>query len=398
MLAMQGENRIRSASLLMSVASFFIWISVLNFGQVVLGFSESSFTPRLNRFITGHGKLQSAPKPSFRRQMPVVKAGREDEIRRKIAQLKRQGKITNQPSVTQDDGTIKAPSVSDQYGDKVRQKLGAKKAKLMGTYGQTSVDEEDAVFLEVDGDDDEEEALVATSTRRQAQLGALAKEEDDDDAPQSSYEPPSSTTEYKNFDASLFAFDEDDDEEDDEDALVDLVAAKLQEKREREQKEKEEAGRKKLEELKQEQKELREEEKQLTTNADSSSSEKLTSGIGGRWTKSNETSGGDYKPSKSGTWGVFERPKDISRAFGGGKRVGAGYTPDVLNKQQSEEDTRARLRQYREKVGIEVQSEKDHAAEIEQALEIGKRAMEVRHHVGTDKFICHILERIVAHT
>ncbi len=105
---------------------------------------------------------------------------------------------------------------------------------------------------------------------------------------------------------------------------------------------------------------------------------KTTTGIGGAWAK-NETSKVDtYRPANGG-WGYFPRPKDISRAYGGGKRIGAEVKTtmeDELRKQKAVEDTREKLRRYREKVGIEVQSEKDHAAEIAEALEIGQRAMQ----------------------
>ena len=303
---------------------------------------------------------------------------REDEIRQKIGQLKRQGKISsNKPSVAQGDGTRKAPPVAEQYGDKVKQKLGARKARLLGaTLGQdvSDDDEVDPIVAELDSDEDEE----AAGTGRTAQLGTLRTETEDEDENKSKYQKPSTAkTEYKNFDASLFE-DDDEDEEDElsEQELIELVAEKLAEKRQKEKQEEEAKTKQRLEDLKKEQQELKQEEQSMIEEA--SSTGKSTSGIGGRWIKNNEKADADYKPSSSGTWGVFDRPKDISRAFGGGKRVGAGYTPDNLNQKTAEERTKDRLRQYREKVGIDVQSEKDHASEIEQALEIGNRAMQVR--------------------
>lgn len=305
---------------------------------------------------------------SRRRSLVVVQAGREAEIRRKIAQLKEEGRIKNNPSVPQDDGTRKsATPVAEQYGNQLRNKLGSKKAKLMGTTiagTSNTEDEEDPIIAELDEEEEEE-----VTTGRTAQLGSLTKQEEET---ASNYVSPtaSSPTSYKNFDASLFEDDDDEEEELSEEDLVDLVAAKMAEKRKREHQEKEQ----RIEELKKEREELKLEEQAMISSGDG----KTTSGIGGRWVKNNETAAEEYKPSSSGTWGVFERPKDISRAFGGGKRVGAGYTPDNLNKKKAEEDTRARLQQYREKVGIDVQSEKDHADEIETALAIGRRAMEVR--------------------
>lgn len=106
--------------------------------------------------------------------------------------------------------------------------------------------------------------------------------------------------------------------------------------------------------------------------------EKTTTGIGGAWEK-NETGKADtYRPANGG-WGYFPRPKDISKAYGGGKRIGAEVKTtyeDELRKQKDVEETREKLRRYREEVGIEVQSEKDHAKEIEEALELGQRAMQ----------------------
>ena len=29
----------------------------------------------------------------------------------------------------------------------------------------------------------------------------------------------------------------------------------------------------------------------------------------------------EYKPSSSGSWGLFPRPKDISKAYGGGRKL-----------------------------------------------------------------------------
>ena len=107
---------------------------------------------------------------------------------------------------------------------------------------------------------------------------------------------------------------------------------------------------------------------------------KSTTGIGGSWAK-NETAQimDTYRPANGG-WGKFPRPKDISKAYGGGKRIGADVKTtmeDEMRMQQAVEDTRDKLRRYREKVGIEVQSEKDNAQEIEEALNLGQRAMQV---------------------
>ena len=80
-----------------------------------------------------------------------------------------------------------------------------------------------------------------------------------------------------------------------------------------------------------------------------------------------------HQPTSSGSWGVFPRPKSISKTFGGGKRVGVGYTKEEDNEQASIDETRAKLQAYREKFGIDVKSEKEHAQEIEEARELGQK-------------------------
>ncbi len=98
-----------------------------------------------------------------------------------------------------------------------------------------------------------------------------------------------------------------------------------------------------------------------------------TTGVGGNW-KGGEL-GEIYKPSR-GSWGAFPRPKDISKAYGGGRRVDPDLSEEKLK--QSEEITREKLRAYREKVGIVVESEIQHADEIDEALTLSSRAMLVR--------------------
>jgi len=80
-----------------------------------------------------------------------------------------------------------------------------------------------------------------------------------------------------------------------------------------------------------------------------------------------------YQP-KSGSWGAFPRPRDISKAYGGGRRVGPGYSNEKVA--SSVEDTREKLQRYRVKAGIDVESEKEHAGAIEEALKIASYAMQ----------------------
>lgn len=105
------------------------------------------------------------------------------------------------------------------------------------------------------------------------------------------------------------------------------------------------------------------------TIAAGSSPAKTTSGVGGSWSPPAETE--EYKPSKSGTWGVFPRPKSISQAYGGGKRVGAGYT----NVNSNSDEVGDLLRAFNERHGIEVQSENDNKDMIDEALAIAERAL-----------------------
>jgi hypothetical protein len=104
----------------------------------------------------------------------------------------------------------------------------------------------------------------------------------------------------------------------------------------------------------------------------------ITSGVGGSWAQDSASKTEIYRPANGG-WGYFPRPKDISKAYGGGRKIGADVQTtfeDELRKQRAIEETREKLKRYREKVGIEVQSEKDHAKEIEEALSIAQRAMQ----------------------
>lgn len=110
-----------------------------------------------------------------------------------------------------------------------------------------------------------------------------------------------------------------------------------------------------------------------STASSSTSFPQTTTGVGGNW-KGGEL-GEIYKPSR-GSWGAFPRPKDISKAYGGGRRVDPDLSEEKLK--QSEDITREKLRAYREKVGIVVESEIKHADEIEEALTLSSRAMLVR--------------------
>lgn len=297
---------------------------------------------------------------------------RETEIRRKIMQLKKAGKIKKyaldevQAELDEDDlvglstlekmqlqrQRLKNSSALDDYEAAIKEKLGKNKA----------------IYLGLDVDVVEDMSEPKQGPQRQGQLGSLR--------PTSTQESKLIVPKINIMDPSLLenTVEEDDDDGDgelelNEEELVELVARKLKEKRarEREQEEADQAG--KIAII------VNQARESATRTAEQVTPlTKTTTGIGGSWAKNETAEEESYRPSR-GSWGYFERPKDISKAFGGGRRVGVGYTKEA-DVRLSEEETKRRLREYREKVGIDVQSEKDHAGEIEEALRISGLAME----------------------
>lgn len=101
---------------------------------------------------------------------------------------------------------------------------------------------------------------------------------------------------------------------------------------------------------------------------DVAETKKTTSGIGGTWTGADAASAGEHKP-KVATWGVFERPADISKAYGGGRKIGVdGYTPPEDEVKAKEAKTKELLSAYRKSVGVDRELEDKHREEIEDAL------------------------------
>ena len=275
---------------------------------------------------------------------------RENEIRRKILQLKREGRL--QKKDTSSPLETRQTSATDDYKDQLQRKLGRKKMSLLGiTTDKEIYDEQD--------DDDDDDGNVDDSTR-QGHLGSLPRNELQEEETKG-YKPPPATKTI--IDPSLFESDDEDNDDDemDEQDLIDLVAQKLSEQNQKKQQ--------------QQQEEERRRATQVATSSTSTTaaSTGATTGVGGTWLKTNETDVETYQP-KSGSWGAFPRPKDISKAFGGGRRIGAGVTSETTI--SSTEETRERLRRYRERVGIDVPSERDHAADIDDALKIAGYAMQ----------------------
>ena len=184
---------------------------------------------------------------------------REDEIRRKIVKLKKEGKIRGDSSSSVDDSS---------YEDKVKEKLGSKKSKLLG-YGtgeSGDVDDDDEIRRiqsELDSTDDDEKLVfedenkdkeeAQVSNQRQGRLGTLPELQNRNDERNFENEPvevPVSETRTTEMafstatpseakkpiiDPSLFEDDSSDAPKMSEEELVELVAERLAAKRKREE-------------------------------------------------------------------------------------------------------------------------------------------------------------------
>jgi len=274
---------------------------------------------------------------------PGGRSSRQDEIRRKIRDLKKDGKIKNKSATTTTGGTT--PAV-DQYADKITQKLGRKggitKDGVLDQYysasTSTSSDETDTPSTSDDMEtflpDDEEADLTEQISLKLAER--IGQEADAERQARRALSPTGSA--------------------------LGPTAEDIAEAMERELA------------LKEQQTPALDD----AQNSDAGTTPQTTSGIGGSWAANATSSPESYRPANGG-WGYFPRPKDISKAYGGGKRIGAGVTTSREEEDRmaaEEENTKERLKRYREKVGIDVESEKENKEEIEEALEIGQRAMQ----------------------
>lgn len=100
-----------------------------------------------------------------------------------------------------------------------------------------------------------------------------------------------------------------------------------------------------------------------------------TSGVGGNWVP--PPADDEMMRPTVATWGRFPRPKDISKAYGGGRRIGVGanvYVNETLEAERREA-TRAKLERYRAKSGKDQRIVDEHKTEIEEAIDLAKRAM-----------------------
>jgi len=279
-------------------------------------------------------------------------------------------------------GGTQRRSVSDEYAEKLSAKLGGRRGRQVGR--MLGID------VPISGTTAESSAEAA----RKPKLGALDLDELEDDDEDDLYpdEPQVLTEEQRreqaaisseaasdaikrlrdNIDRSKQAESEDDRDEQD---MIDAVAAAL------ERKGSEFRSQANLNVIGSEDASTSiavtppaSGEAQASAVSQVASSGQATSGVGGAWAPPSEEKEADYQP-KVGTWGAFPRPRNISTAYGGGKRVGAEVRTDEKKRQESIESTKERLRSYRERMGIVVQSETDNEEIINEALELAGRAM-----------------------
>lgn len=100
-----------------------------------------------------------------------------------------------------------------------------------------------------------------------------------------------------------------------------------------------------------------------------------SSSIGGTWVR--PAAAETYVPSGSGSWGLFERPLDISSAMGGGKRVGVGAPPAETAEERAAKDreTAALLQAYKAATAAGDAYERENEQAILDALGRAKQLM-----------------------
>lgn len=82
-----------------------------------------------------------------------------------------------------------------------------------------------------------------------------------------------------------------------------------------------------------------------------------------------------YKPKVS-TWGVYPRPDNISRAFGGGRGIPSdGVDLGSPKQKERDEQVSAKLAAYRAARGVDTSKEEEHKSEIDTALSLSETYM-----------------------
>lgn len=85
-------------------------------------------------------------------------------------------------------------------------------------------------------------------------------------------------------------------------------------------------------------------------------------------------SSSEYKPKVS-TWGVFPRPSNISRSYGGGRNIEIGGKKPSEESLAHDKAIREKLAAYRRNVGIDTELEEANAQAIEDALTTAEQQM-----------------------
>jgi len=313
-------------------------------------------------------------------------SSREDEIRRKIKDLKQEGKIKPTADKPQ------RRSVSEEYAPKIGSKLGGRRGRQVGRMLgiDVSVTSSSSPLSQTETSNKAENKTPKLGALDVDDIEGYVEDEDEDDGELFGVETEDERRERTviTSEAASDAIDmlrrnidvktEKGSEEMDEQEMVDAVTRALAKSGGSFRSVTSQDVISVAEETIGTVPETSPESDMSTQSAPSStaSTGQKTSGIGGSWAPSSSTTEEDAYQPKVGTWGAFPRPRNISVAYGGGKRVGAGVKTDESLKLQSVESTKEKLRNYREKMGIEVQSEKDHAEIIDGALQIAGRAME----------------------
>jgi len=117
---------------------------------------------------------------------------------------------------------------------------------------------------------------------------------------------------------------------------------------------------------------------------------KTTTGVGGTWAPRSTDAKSGYEPKVS-TWGVFERPSDISKAYGGGRKIGVGgYQESEDERAKKAAATAAKLAAYRKALALDNSEEEAHRDEILAALKESRQLMRY----GATKEALKQLERV----
>jgi len=352
-------------------------------------FSSLSLLPSRNvrhKYVGFCPSAMSSSSRSFRTQIfdssSSSSSSREKEIRKKIQELKGKGKLGKKKESQQSPEAFDKSNTNtyDDYADKLQKKLGKRKSQLLGFTGSSSSnrssdDDDDDDITTVSLDEEDEDAggrqmgrigslpivplqQPQLDTTMSAYSSALEEQKEQQQQQQIKIDPTIFDRTNKNDNESMES------SELSEEELIELVVEKLAEKRAIQDSAVDAASKVRREERAR---------KEGTKSAVDGATTKTTTGVGGKWAKNETSTDESYQP-KIGSWGAFPRPKDVSKAYGGGRRIGVGFSDE--DDIEAKMTTGRLLKDYRKKVGIEVPTEKEHAAEIEEALSIGQRAMQ----------------------